>query len=111
MLEVINNELNFTVASEKATWITAANQWRLPYFDWALPGARLPAIYGGKTNTISVRKPTASDGNTEIVVNPLYRFELSHSNPGPQATFGTLPAPYEFPSNLNVSSLFRWDWE
>jgi len=59
---------------EQAAWATAAQNWRLPYWDWAASYnvASLPVLL--TSETITIRKP----GNkTSSVPNPLVRF----SNP------------------------------
>lgn len=61
-------------SSEQATWTAAAQNWRLPYWDWAASynEASLPVLLTSENITIS--KP----GNkSESVHNPLVRF----SNP------------------------------
>ena len=61
-------------SSEQATWMAAAQNWRMPYWDWAASynEAGLPALL--TSETITIVKP----GNTsDSVPNPMVRF----SNP------------------------------
>src|SRR5215469_1217 len=61
-------------SSEQADWAAAAQNWRLPYWDWAASynTASLPVLL--TSETITIRKP----GNKSASVpNPLARF----SNP------------------------------
>lgn len=64
--------------SNAATYQSAAEQWRMPYWDWAAE-PRLPA--SASTTTITVNGPK---GQTTIN-NPLYsykwqKFPLNHAN-------------------------------
>ena len=71
MMNVIIPEIP---SSERATWVASAQNWRLPYWDWAASynQASLPVLLTSEKITIS--KP----GNTsDSVPNPLIRF----SNP------------------------------
>ena len=61
-------------SSEQAAWAAAAQNWRLPYWDWAASynEASLPVLLTSETITIS------QPGNkSQSVHNPLVRF----SNP------------------------------
>lgn len=76
MQEVID-ELSFPHTGEKDQWMKERSQWRLPYFDWALPGLTFPEIFENKN--ISVQAPKRADGTstaTLIKENPLYRYQL-----------------------------------
>lgn len=76
MLEVID-ELSFPHAGEKDQWMKERSQWRLPYFDWGLPGLTFPDIF--ENRDISVQAPKKADGTsttTPIKENPLYRYQL-----------------------------------
>src|SRR5579871_2931917 len=71
---MVNNIIPQIPTSEQETWTAAAQNWRLPYWDWAASynQASLPILLTSETITIS--KP----GNTTASVpNPLVRF----SNP------------------------------
>ena len=113
MLECID-DLTFTVPSEKSNWITAANQWRLPYWDWALPHATIPSIYAdnitGDKTQITIQKPTAADKSTEeSVPNPLYRYRLPKTKDGQtQLTFGTLSEHYKFDKSQKGNTPVRF---
>ena len=94
------NKLVFsTKNTDKQDWLTAAAQWRLPYWDWAASAsANVPGIF--RENTISIRVPKDDGGHVSslsVSNNPLYRYSLSNSTQDTTLLFGTLPKPYTIP--------------
>lgn len=77
MLKIIRTDID---ASQRAQWQVAANEWRLPYWDWAakqsyISNYGLPEIFTKETIDIL---PLDSDATTqETIQNPLWKF----SNP------------------------------
>ncbi|KAI1390406.1 uncharacterized protein F4822DRAFT_401841 [Hypoxylon trugodes] len=104
MLEVISTDLTFNSAEEKKAWIKEANQFRLPYFNWARPkNFEIPHIY--TINNIKIRVPKSHDGSNippELIENPLYRFQLRVG--GKLTKMGDLPKPY----TIEDTSGFPW---
>jgi hypothetical protein len=71
----------------------AADQWRLPFWDWAAKsdGSRVPTI--AETLSLTVYKP--DDGQQETLdQNPMYQFRLLNDQ-----TFGDL-GPYSLPDGV-----------
>lgn len=95
MTQTVIEKLDFSAKpDQKQVWIDEANQWRLPYWDWALHGAQVPLIY--QLASIDLLKP---DGTTEpIQNNPLARYQLLDENKKAQ-TMGSLPDPYKISSD------------
>ena len=96
MIEVIDT-LRFIVPSEKQEWLSTASQWRLPYWDWALPSpaGHIPTLF--TTPSIAIREPllTASAKLTTLTVtNPLARYQLQTGSPKVPTAMGALPKPY-----------------
>jgi hypothetical protein len=62
MLEAIEQDLVFVTPDEKAEWMGEALNWRLPYWDWALPKSDIgiPTLF--TTETIQIRVPKAANG-------------------------------------------------
>ena len=99
MLEVIKG-LSFSVSTEKQSWLDAASQWRLPYWDWALPApaGHVPALFA--MESINIREPLSAVGvnsTTLAVTNPLARYQLQTGSPKVPTAMGTLPPPYTVP--------------
>ena len=100
MMASINdkNDLDFTTSSAdvKNNWITEAQQWRLPYWDCALPTAKLPTIFA--TASITILDPKLPKG-LKIDNNPLCQYMLMTKNPISgklqATTMGNLPGIYE----------------
>ena len=95
MLVVINEKLKFSSDEEKKAWTDEAFQWRLPYWDWALPEneGKVPDLF--MPPSVNIRVPKAADGSQpdpENLPNPLYRFQLKVN--GVPKNMGDLPQPY-----------------
>lgn len=92
---VIETQLDFSAnPNQKQVWIDTANQWRLPYWDWALPGAEVPLIF--QLSSIDICKP---DGTTETIKNnPLAKYQLLDKN-GKALLWGALPGDYKIKDN------------
>ena len=96
MIEVID-ALHFIVPFEKQKWLSTASQWRLPYWDWALPSGagHIPDLF--TMPSIAIREPllTASAKPTTLTVtNPLARYLLQTGSPQLPTAMGKLPKPY-----------------
>ena len=90
--------------SLKAKWTIAANTWRLPYWDWALPQSDtrkfgVPAVFN--QSTIQITKP---DGTKSSVDNPLYRFvNTIEQKPAAMGDSSMEPYNINFQDNPEVS--------
>jgi hypothetical protein len=101
MLEAIEQDLVFVTPDEKAEWMGEALNWRLPYWDWALPKSDIgiPTLF--TTETIQIRVPKAADGTLpppEVKDNPLYRYQLRVGKERTLTKMGDLPKPYKIDS-------------
>ena len=65
----------------KARWLTAAQTWRFPFWDWGL-STKVPAI--ASTETITLSMPDGSF--TKPLNNPFYRYSIATGKPF--ATYG-----------------------
>jgi tyrosinase len=73
MIENIRS--NIDDPATKSEWTNAANNWRLPYWDWALPQADtgkfgVPKLVGD--SEVMILK--LGEREEEKVLNPLYKF-------------------------------------
>lgn len=79
--------------AQAAEWEKAANEWRLPYWDWAGEQAtrknKLPIIF--ETEEITVYPPNTPRGETKVE-NPFWDFKnpMKDDNGNPRA-FGDMP--------------------
>jgi hypothetical protein len=101
MLEAIEQDLVFVTPNEKAEWVGEALNWRLPYWDWALPKSDIgiPTLF--TTETIKIRVPKAANGALpppEVKENPLYRYQLRVGKERTLTKMGDLPKPYTIDS-------------
>jgi tyrosinase len=71
-----------------ATYTKAADNLRLPYFDWAAAPQQFPAIMSAPN--VDIDTPTG----LKSVKNPLYRFDFL-SVPYPEEWFPTTPGSYD----------------
>ena len=69
-----------------ARYLAAADDFRLPYWDWAQPGKSVFPEEALSTK-IKVVRP-GSDGKEQDMANPLYSYEFQ--NPGQPGTVGLL---------------------
>ena len=79
-------------SNEEGKWRKAANQWRLPYWDWAIPQPYINNFGVPKVCTYEEVTISMPYGKTRTITNPLKQF----SNPKKDA--GGLPVPMGDPS-------------
>jgi tyrosinase len=92
--------------SNKAKYVAAANTLRIPYWDWARDGAKLPA--STTATTVSVNTPTGR----KTIRNPLYsykfqKFPFTYANFG--GTIGQYPQTMRCPSTSNSQASSRFN--
>ena len=99
------NDLDFrsSASGEQAKWVAEAQKWRLPYWDWALAGAKVPSIFA--SSSITIKDPKQSSGTVTIDNNPLYSFKMMVKNQ--QTAFDKLPAPYQLKDGHKGSPVRR----
>lgn len=61
---------------ERAAWNTAANEWRLPFWDWGIT-TKVPKLCKYPTTVV----PTADGKGEERIDNPLYQFKMPTGKP------------------------------
>jgi len=74
---MINKIIPTVAAADKQKWTDAAKQWRLPFWDWAIPQSDtkkfgFPNIILGAN--VTILDQTSTNGATKTVVNPLNKF-------------------------------------
>ncbi|KAL2209786.1 Di-copper centre-containing protein [Sarocladium strictum] len=97
---------NKYTGSNKAKYVAAANTLRIPYWDWARDGAKLPA--STTATTVSVNTPTGR----KTIRNPLYsykfqKFPFTYANFG--GTIGQYPQTMRCPSTSNSQASSRFN--
>lgn len=93
MQDVIDNDLKFNSADDKATWMNERGQWRLPYWNWAV-NTNVPTLF--TTETVALRVPLGPDGQPgkpDVKRNPLFRYQVQVD--GQPVKMGDLDAPYK----------------
>ncbi|KAI9713808.1 MAG: hypothetical protein M1820_000538 [Bogoriella megaspora] len=112
MTEVIENELTFEHQLDKDAWTKEAEQWRLPYWDWAVkyPKSTVPDLF--TTETVTICAPKGSAHNYDKLDNPLARYQLRDKSGKPELV-GSLELPYTIEDNSpypwsKCSGTSRW---
>ncbi|KAK3374755.1 common central domain of tyrosinase-domain-containing protein [Podospora didyma] len=79
-------DMKFARDDDKQTWIDASNEWRLPYWDWALPQYAEAMPFLLAESKVKIREPMKADGSPapplEVDENPLARYQLKVDDVG-----------------------------
>ncbi|RJE24069.1 hypothetical protein PHISCL_03605 [Aspergillus sclerotialis] len=74
---------------ERAAWTAAANEWRLPFWDWGITN-KVPKLCKYPTTVV----PTADGKSEERIDNPLYQFKMPTGKPMGSGEVGNFLDPW-----------------
>ena len=94
--------------NEEAMWRNAANQWRLPYWDWAVPQPYINDFGVPKVCTFEDVTISMPYGKSQTIANPLKKFSNpkkdanGHPVPMGDSSMGVNAIPDDDPNKSNT---------